>query len=111
MPIYEYQCSECGHTLEKLQNRTDPAPETCPSCQAKSTLSRIISQTSFHLKGGGWYVTDYKGKNTSTSSPETTSSSPTTSTESTSAAPSTESTSTPSGGADSGSTSAKSASG
>lgn len=86
MPIYEYQCSQCGHTLEKLQNRTDPAPALCPACEAQGTLSRIISQTSFHLKGGGWYVTDYKGKNTSTSAASPSSA------EGTSSAPAAEST-------------------
>ena len=69
MPIYEYQCGQCGHISEKLQSRTDPPPQTCPSCGAQGSLERIISQTSFHLKGGGWYVTDYKGKNPAGTTP------------------------------------------
>lgn len=60
MPLYEYQCEACGHTVEKLQKRGAPAPEVCPQCGAEGALKRGISATSFHLKGGGWYVTDYK---------------------------------------------------
>ena len=60
MPIYEYQCQECDERLEKLQNiSADPLKE-CPSCGASEGLKRLISQTSFVLKGSGWYATDYK---------------------------------------------------
>lgn len=62
MPLYEYKCEACGEVMEKLQSRSDsPAPDTCPHCGAKGTLARIVSNTSFQLKGSGWYVTDYGG--------------------------------------------------
>ncbi|TNF22761.1 MAG: zinc ribbon domain-containing protein [Deltaproteobacteria bacterium] len=59
MPIYEYRCEGCGHQLEKLQAFSDDPLTKCPVC-AEDLLKRLISQTSFHLKGSGWYVTDYK---------------------------------------------------
>jgi len=60
MPIYEYQCTNCGRTVEVMQKITDEPLQTCPSC--KGLLRRLISQTSFQLKGSGWYATDYKNK-------------------------------------------------
>lgn len=60
MPLYEYACGACGHRFEKLQNRDAGPPEQCPKCDALGTLARAVSQTSFQLKGSGWYVTDYK---------------------------------------------------
>lgn len=59
MPIYQYQCDECGHVFEKLKKRSDPEPAECPECAAADPR-RTIAQTAFQLKGGGWYVTDYK---------------------------------------------------
>ena len=59
MPLYEYTCERCGASVEKLQSRGAAPPQECPSCGAQGTLHRGISKTSFHLKGGGWYVTDY----------------------------------------------------
>jgi putative FmdB family regulatory protein len=55
MPIYEYRCTRCGHVLEVMQKLSDPAPTPCPSCQAADPLERLVSRTSFQLKGGGWY--------------------------------------------------------
>lgn len=55
MPIYEYRCAACGHTLETMQKVSDPPPELCPACHAKGPLERLVSRTSFQLKGGGWY--------------------------------------------------------
>src|SRR3954471_17175540 len=55
MPIYEYVCKQCGKPTDILQKMNDPAPESCPSCGAKGPLERMISRTSFVLKGGGWY--------------------------------------------------------
>ena len=62
MPIYEYQCSKCG-TLEVFQRITDSPLKSCPTC--KSSVTKLISRSSFHLKGTGWYATDYasKGRN------------------------------------------------
>ena len=59
MPIYEYQCDECGHLFEEMHKRSDPRPSECPECGAPDPR-RAISQTAFKLKGSGWYVTDYK---------------------------------------------------
>ncbi len=69
MPIYEYECSECGQIEEALQKMSDPPLSTCKHCHGK--LHKILSQSSFHLKGSGWYVTDYGG---STSKADTSSS-------------------------------------
>ena len=63
MPIYEYQCADCGEVEEALQAISDKPLTTCKRCSGK--LHKIISQSTFHLKGSGWYVTDYtrrKGK-------------------------------------------------
>jgi putative FmdB family regulatory protein len=59
MPIYEYQCNQCG-TFEHSQRITDKPIKSCPKCG--SAVRRVISRTSFVLKGSGWYVTDY-GRN------------------------------------------------
>src|SRR5262249_50263577 len=59
MPIYEYRCDRCG-VFETTQRITDPALEKCPTCNKK--VRRLISATSFQLKGSGWYVTDYARK-------------------------------------------------
>ncbi len=57
MPIYEYRCSECGHEFEKIQKVSDRAVRTCPVC--KGRVERLISVSSFTLKGGGWYAEGY----------------------------------------------------
>ena len=62
MPIYEYGCKNCGHEWEDMQRITDDPLTDCPSC-GEPQAKRLISQTSFILKGSGWYVTDY-GKGT-----------------------------------------------
>jgi putative FmdB family regulatory protein len=59
MPIYEYQCRECGHKLEKLQRISDAPLRDCPKCEAPG-LRRLVSAAGFRLKGGGWYETDFK---------------------------------------------------
>ena len=56
MPIYEYRCENCG-VFEETQRITAPPLDRCPTCRRK--VRRLISNTSFQLKGGGWYVTDY----------------------------------------------------
>ena len=56
MPIYEYRCNKCGE-FEIVQKITDPQLKKCPTCRGKVT--KLISSTSFQLKGTGWYVTDY----------------------------------------------------
>jgi putative FmdB family regulatory protein len=57
MPIYEYACTKCGHQLEVMQKISDKPLTRCPECRGK--LEKLFSQTSFQLKGAGWYVTDY----------------------------------------------------
>ncbi len=59
MPIYEYQCAACGRVMEKWQKFSDAPLETCPQCGGP--LTKLISSCAFHLKGSGWYVTDYSG--------------------------------------------------
>ena len=56
MPIYEYECAKCG-VIEVSQRISDPSLQKCPNCRRK--VQRLISSTSFQLKGSGWYVTDY----------------------------------------------------
>lgn len=58
MPIYEYQCSGCGKHFEIFQKISDKPLTECRECKGK--LSKLISNCAFHLKGNGWYVTDYK---------------------------------------------------
>lgn len=60
MPIYEYQCDQCGKIEEAIQKISDKPLTQCSHCSGK--LNKLISQSSFHLKGTGWYVTDYAGK-------------------------------------------------
>ncbi len=69
MPLYEYQCTECGKIEEAIQKFSDAPLTTCKHCSGK--LNKLISQSSFHLKGTGWYVTDYSKKAASPSSTET----------------------------------------
>ncbi|MEO6394265.1 MAG: zinc ribbon domain-containing protein [Pyrinomonadaceae bacterium] len=74
MPIYEYECQKCGQRLEKMQGINDKPLVRCPKCKGK--LEKQWSQTSFQLKGSGWYVTDYaakKGDKKSESTSESTS--------------------------------------
>src|ERR1700735_1186178 len=59
MPFYEYQCRNCGHSLEAMQKVRDPALKKCPSC-GKPQLQKLMSAPVFRLKGGGWYETDFK---------------------------------------------------
>lgn len=57
MPIYEYECLQCGKSHEISQKFSDAPLSTCPDCNGQ--LKKLISNTSFVLKGSGWYVTDY----------------------------------------------------
>ena len=62
MPLYEYQCTACGEIEEAIQKFSDAPLTACRHCSGK--LNKLISQSSFHLKGTGWYVTDYSKKST-----------------------------------------------
>lgn len=60
MPIYEYRCEKCENQFEMLQKITAEPLKECPECGG--AVNKLVSSTSFILKGGGWYATDY-GKN------------------------------------------------
>ena len=60
MPIYEYQCEKCGHELEAIQKFSDDPLTQCPNCKEQA-LKKKLSAAAFHLKGSGWYKTDFKG--------------------------------------------------
>ena len=61
MPIYEYRCDGCGKVFEEVQKMSDPPLKKHTACGSKK-VKKLISATSFQLKGEGWYVTDYKKK-------------------------------------------------
>ena len=61
MPIYEYECRGCGERHEFIQKFSDGPKRKCPSC-GKLRLKKLISAAAFHLKGDGWYVTDFRDK-------------------------------------------------
>jgi putative FmdB family regulatory protein len=60
MPIYDYQCSTCGHRAEVLRKISDAPLTTCPAC-GKETFDKQLAAAGFQLKGSGWYATDFKG--------------------------------------------------
>ncbi len=64
MPIYEYKCRKCGNQFEVFRGISDPEVKSCKFCKGK--VQKLVSLSSFSLKGSGWYVTDYKGKKPST---------------------------------------------
>jgi putative FmdB family regulatory protein len=98
MPIYEYQCRKCGKQFEAFQGITEPELKSCKFCKGK--VNKLVSLSSFSLKGSGWYVTDYAGKKppaaktekteTTTSESSTTAAAATTTTETKAAATSKE---------------------
>jgi len=70
MPIYEYKCQKCGRQFEEFRGITDPELKSCKFCKGK--VSKLVSLSSFSLKGSGWYATDYGGKKSpATSTPPT----------------------------------------
>ena len=72
MPIYEYHCDKCNNVFEEWHKHIDDIDgQPCPQCH--ETAHRIISNTSFVLKGGGWYVTEYGNRKSDTASSNTTS--------------------------------------
>ena len=95
MPIYEYRCAKCGNELEVMHKVSDPSPTECPKCH-EPALSRMMSRTSFQLKGGGWgsdlYAStkkaDASGTAAAAPATSTTTAASTTSTTTTTAAPS-----------------------
>jgi putative FmdB family regulatory protein len=66
VPIYEYKCSKCNEVFEAFQKISDLPLTECKFCGSK--VEQLISQTSFQLKGSGWYLTDYAKKSSSPAS-------------------------------------------
>ncbi|MGO9641907.1 MAG: FmdB family zinc ribbon protein [Candidatus Acidiferrales bacterium] len=60
MPLYEYQCTKCGHRFEKIQKFSDKMVKKCPDCGGQ--VEQMISAPAVQFKGSGWYVTDYAKK-------------------------------------------------
>lgn len=60
MPIFEYECTQCGHRTEHLQLSSGAPLEACPECNGE--VRKLMSAPAFQFKGSGWYVTDYAGK-------------------------------------------------
>ena len=75
MPIYEYSCPDCGQRFERLQKMSEPPVQVCPTC-GEGNVRKLISQTSFVLKGGGWYKDHYGLKGGSSESAASSSSGP-----------------------------------
>ena len=63
MPLYEYQCTKCGHRFEKIQKFSDKMVKKCPDCGGQ--VEQMISAPAVQFKGSGWYVTDYAKKSSS----------------------------------------------
>ena len=61
MPIYEYECNACGERHEFIQKFSEGPKRKCPAC-GEQRLRKLISAAAFHLKGSGWYVTDFRDK-------------------------------------------------
>jgi len=61
MPIFDYQCTACGHTFDILQKAGEGALRKCPEC-GKLKLKKLLAAPNFHLKGSGWYKTDFRDK-------------------------------------------------
>ncbi|HEX7156246.1 MAG TPA: zinc ribbon domain-containing protein [Burkholderiaceae bacterium] len=59
MPIYAYKCSSCQHEQDVLRKVSDPPLSICPACGAP-TFAKQLTAAGFHLKGSGWYATDFK---------------------------------------------------
>lgn len=66
MPLYEYQCSKCGHRFEKIQKFSDKKIKKCPECGGP--VEQVISAPAVQFKGSGWYVTDYAKKSSTSAS-------------------------------------------
>lgn len=64
MPIYEYKCKRCGTVTECIQKFSDAPLCDCKECGTTGSLEKLMSLSAFHLKGSGWYLTDYGRKDT-----------------------------------------------
>ena len=72
MPTYEYLCKNCEHRFEQMQKMSDDPLSVCPEC-SESSLQRLVNAAAFHLKGTGWYKTDYASSKSGTNSSSTSS--------------------------------------
>ena len=68
MPLYEYQCTKCGHRFEKIQKFSDKPIRKCPECGSR--VEQVVSAPAVQFKGSGWYVTDYAKKSPGSASSE-----------------------------------------
>ncbi len=69
MPLYEYRCTQCGYSFEKIQSFSAAAETVCPKCQGE--LIRPVTAPALQFKGAGWYVNDYAGKSKATTTAAT----------------------------------------
>lgn len=60
MPLYEYECENCGHRFEVIQKFSDAPLTECPKCKGK--VNKLLSSPAIQFKGSGWYITDYAKK-------------------------------------------------
>ena len=70
MPIYDFQCTSCGHQSEVMRKMSESNTTTCPHCKEEA-FTKMLSAPSFQLNGTGWYATDFKTKNDKKSSDKT----------------------------------------
>jgi putative FmdB family regulatory protein len=68
MPIYAYKCESCGHAKDVLQKISDAPLTVCPQCGAPA-FKKQVTAAGFQLKGSGWYVTDFRGGNSTGGAP------------------------------------------
>ena len=61
MPMYEYECTACGHRFERIQKFSDPPIDECPNC-GEHKVQKLVSSPAIQFKGTGWYITDYAKK-------------------------------------------------
>jgi len=69
MPLYEYECENCGNRFEQIQKFSDPPTASCPKCGG-GPVRKLMSSPAIQFKGSGWYITDYARKDGSSSKPE-----------------------------------------
>jgi putative FmdB family regulatory protein len=68
LPLYEYECTKCGHRFERIEAVGASETKKCPKCGAKA--ERLLAAPAIQFKGSGWYVTDYAGKNSDSTAKE-----------------------------------------
>jgi putative FmdB family regulatory protein len=76
MPVYEYECSACAKVFEVQQRMSDEPLKTCPDCEGE--VRKLVSVSSFQLKGSGWYTDGYSGSSNGKGAPASKKESPAT---------------------------------